>query len=57
MAEKHFTVYRTVHGPVIREADGKWVSIRLMQEPIKALMQSYRAPKRPITSPFARQWS
>ena len=40
MAEKKFTVYRTHHGPVIREANGKWVSIRLMQEPIKALTQS-----------------
>ncbi len=45
MAEKKFTVYRTHHGPVIREADGKWVSIRLMQEPIKALEQSYTRTK------------
>ena len=45
MAEKKFTVYRTHHGPVIREANGKWVSIRLMQEPIKALMQSYTRTK------------
>src|SRR5207302_8139499 len=29
----------------IREADGKWVSIRLMQEPVKALMQSYGRTK------------
>ena len=43
MAEKKFTVYRTHHGPVVREANGKWVSIRLMQEPIKALKQSYIA--------------
>ncbi|MBV9225966.1 MAG: acylase [Acidobacteriaceae bacterium] len=45
MAEKKFTVYRTHHGPVIREANGKWVSIRLMQEPVKALMQSYTRTK------------
>src|SRR5204862_7962808 len=25
MAEKKFTVYRTHHGPVIRESNGKWV--------------------------------
>ena len=37
MAQKEFTVYRTHHGPIVREADGKWVSIRLMQEPVKAL--------------------
>jgi acyl-homoserine-lactone acylase len=45
MAVKRFTVYRTHHGPVIREQDGKWVSIRLMQEPVKALMQSYTRTK------------
>src|SRR5438067_569056 len=45
MAEKKFTVYRTHHGPVVREANGKWVSIRLMQEPIKALIQSYTRTK------------
>jgi acyl-homoserine lactone acylase PvdQ len=45
MAEKKFMTYRTFHGPVIRESNGKWVSIRLMQEPIKALMQSYLRTK------------
>jgi len=45
MAEKKFTVYRTHHGPIIREANGKWVAIRLMQEPIKALTQSYTRTK------------
>jgi acyl-homoserine lactone acylase PvdQ len=45
MAEKKFTVYRTHHGPVIREQDGQWVSIRLMEEPIKALEQSYSRTK------------
>src|SRR5438094_696031 len=45
MAEKKFTAYRTQHGPIIREAEGKWVSIRLMQEPVKALTQSYARTK------------
>jgi acyl-homoserine-lactone acylase len=45
IAEKKFTIYRTHHGPIIREADGKWISIRLMQEPIKALTQSYTRTK------------
>jgi acyl-homoserine-lactone acylase len=44
-AEKKFTVYYTHHGPVIRDQDGKWVTIRLMQEPVKALMQSYSRTK------------
>src|SRR5580692_1000175 len=44
-AEKKFTVYRNSHGPVIREQNGKWVSFRIMQEPIKALEQSYTRTK------------
>ena len=35
MSEKKFKVYRTHHGPIIGTADGKWVAIRLMQEPSK----------------------
>ena len=45
IGEKTFTVYRTHHGPIVREANGKWVAIRLMQEPIKALEQSYLRTK------------
>ncbi|HEX5081215.1 MAG TPA: acylase [Blastocatellia bacterium] len=45
MAEKTFTVYRTHHGPVIASTEGKWVSISLMQEPVKALTQSYTRTK------------
>ncbi len=45
MAESKFVVFRTHHGPIVREVDGKWVSIRLMQEPVKALMQSYLRTK------------
>ncbi len=41
MAEKKFTVYFTHHGPIIRQQNGKWVSIALMQKPIEALTQSY----------------
>jgi len=54
-AEKKFTAYYTEHGPVIGEEtggeetggeqNGKWLTIRLMQEPIKALIQSYTRTK------------
>ena len=44
-AEKVFTVYRTHHGPVIRAEGGKWISVRLMHEPVKALSQSYLRTK------------
>jgi len=45
MAKKEFTIYRTQHGPIVREANGKWVAVRLMQEPLKALTQSYSRTK------------
>lgn len=45
MSEKTFTIYRTQHGPIVRAVDGKWVSISLMQEPVKALTQSYTRTK------------
>ena len=42
LAQKEFTVFRTGHGPVVRQqADGKWITVRLMQEPVKALTESY----------------
>ncbi len=45
MAQKEFTVYKTHRGPIVRAVDGKWVSVRLMQEPLKALNQSYSRTK------------
>jgi acyl-homoserine-lactone acylase len=41
MAEKRVTAYFTHRGPVVREQDGKWVSVALMNEPLKALTQSF----------------
>lgn len=40
-----FTVYRTHHGPVVRELGGKWISIALMYKPIEALSQSFLRTK------------
>jgi acyl-homoserine-lactone acylase len=45
MASKTITAYFTHHGPVVREAGGKWVSVKLMEEPLKALTQSYTRTK------------
>jgi acyl-homoserine-lactone acylase len=45
MANKEFTIYKTHRGPIVRSLDGKWVSIRLMNEPLKALNQSYSRTK------------
>jgi len=48
-AQKEFTTYRTHRGPVVRQAtekgDTKWVSVRLMEEPMKALIQSFARTK------------
>ena len=44
-AHKEFTVYHTHRGPIVRAADGKWVSVRLMNEPLKALNQSFSRTK------------
>ena len=45
LAEKKFTVYYTHFGPVVRAQGDKWVAIRIMQEPLKALTQSYTRTK------------
>jgi len=45
ISQKTFVTYRTHHGPVIRAEGDKWVSIGLMHEPVKALMQSYGRTK------------
>ncbi|MEO7454891.1 MAG: penicillin acylase family protein [Gemmatimonadaceae bacterium] len=45
MSRREFTVYRTHHGPIVRQMDGKWVAVKIMQEPVKALTQSYTRTK------------
>jgi acyl-homoserine-lactone acylase len=45
MSQREFTTYRTHRGPIVRSVDGKWVSIRLMEEPMKALIQSFARTK------------
>jgi acyl-homoserine-lactone acylase len=51
MATKDFTIYHTHHGPIVREQDGKWVAVRLMQKPLDALIQSFtRMKARNLTS-------
>ncbi len=44
-SQKEFTTYRTHRGPIVRQADDKWVSVRLMEEPMKALIQSFSRTK------------
>ena len=35
LAQREFTVYRSHHGPIVREVDGRWVAVRLMEEPLE----------------------
>ena len=45
MASKVVKVYYSHHGPIVRARDGKWIAVRLMNEPLKALTQSYSRTK------------
>ncbi|MFL5495547.1 MAG: penicillin acylase family protein, partial [Gemmatimonadales bacterium] len=45
MARRRFMVYRTHHGPIVRAAGAKWVSVRLMEKPVQALSQSFLRTK------------
>jgi acyl-homoserine-lactone acylase len=45
MGERQFKVYRTHHGPIVRQAEGKWISIALMFKPVEALSQSFLRTK------------
>ena len=42
---KDVVVYRTHHGPVIGEANGKWKTISMMDDPVHALEQSFMRTK------------
>ncbi len=54
MANKKFTVYHSHHGPIVRQEGDKWVAVKLMQEPIKALTQSYMRIKARNYSGFSK---
>jgi acyl-homoserine-lactone acylase len=57
LASREFTTYRTHHGPIVREAgpdeggvagrpgESRWVAVAMMEEPLKALIQSYTRTK------------
>ncbi|MFD4699076.1 penicillin acylase family protein [Streptomyces niveus] len=39
--KRSFTTLATHHGPIVREADGKWIACALMNKPVEALTQSF----------------
>ena len=54
MARRSFEVYRTHHGPIVREADGKWVAFAMMDKPVEALQQSFLRTKAHDYQAFAK---
>lgn len=45
LASRDFTVYRSHHGPIVRTQDGRWIAVKLLEDPVRALMQSYLRTK------------
>ena len=54
LGQKTVTAYFSHHGPIVRAAGGRWVAVRLMQEPVRALQQSYLRTKARSYGAFAR---
>ncbi|KQQ86463.1 penicillin amidase [Massilia sp. Leaf139] len=45
MGSRTVTAYFSHHGPIVRSEGGKWVAVKMMDEPVKALTQSYSRTK------------
>ena len=53
-AHREFTVYRSHHGPIIRAENDRWIAIKLLQDPVPALEQSYLRTKTTDYASFRR---
>jgi acyl-homoserine-lactone acylase len=49
-----FQTYRTHHGPITREENGRWIATALMHRPVEALSQSYLRTKARDFASFSR---
>ncbi|MBC8152601.1 MAG: penicillin acylase family protein, partial [Bacteroidetes bacterium] len=54
MLRKEFTMYRTHHGPVVGQKDGQWVTVKMMNDALNALSQSYLRTKADGYASFQR---
>jgi acyl-homoserine-lactone acylase len=45
MGKRTFTVYHSHHGPIVRAENGKWIAVKLLEDPVPALSQSYLRTK------------
>jgi acyl-homoserine-lactone acylase len=43
--KRTFTVYHSHHGPIVRAENGKWIAVKLLEDPVPALSQSYLRTK------------
>ena len=39
--QRTYVTWASHHGPIVREADGKWIAFALMNKPVEALQQSF----------------
>jgi acyl-homoserine-lactone acylase len=49
-----FTAFRTHHGPIVRAENGRWIAVRIFQDPVRALSQSYLRTKTTDYASFRR---
>jgi len=48
------TAYFSHHGPIVRAADGQWIAVKMMNDPVPALTQSYQRTKARTYADFKR---
>jgi acyl-homoserine-lactone acylase len=49
-----FTVYRSHHGPIVRRESDRWIAVKIFQDPVRALAQSYLRTKTTDYASFRR---
>jgi acyl-homoserine-lactone acylase len=54
VARRDFVTFATHHGPIVREAGGKWIAFALMNRPVPALEQSFLRTKATDLASFMR---
>lgn len=54
LASRTFTIFRTLHGPIVRAEGDRWISVSLMHKPVEALSQSYLRTKATDYFSFAK---
>jgi acyl-homoserine-lactone acylase len=45
LSSRSFATWRTHHGPIVREVNGRWIAFSMMDRPVTALQQSFLRTK------------